>query len=422
MKRPLVSGAKKLPKARQPASLSGQIPAQFAFERKKKSGRNIMHDFTFQNPTRIIFGRNRETEIGRELIAAGHRRVLLVYGRNFFKQSHLFDRVAASLRENDVQFVEFGGVVPNPVLSHARDGVLLARREKVEAILAVGGGSVLDEAKAIAAGVLSGRDVWEFYTGMRITAALPVFTILTLAATGSEMNGNSVITNEITKEKFSTSSPHLFPRISILNPELTFSVPPDYTAYSAVDAIAHVIEGYFTGSGANRLQDRLTEAIITTIMETTGAILKKPDDYQARAEFEWAATLALNGITTAGIGEFGFPNHMIEHSLSALYDLPHGAGLAMVIPAWMKWYRNRNPEKFSRFAREIFRQQSADAGILALEEWFKQIGAPVRLAEAGIPAAEIEEIAVNALRLAEKWQLHEIYDREAIIEILRLGA
>jgi NADP-dependent alcohol dehydrogenase len=380
-----------------------------------------MQDFIFHNPTRIIFGRGREIEIGTELKAAGHRRVLLVYGRNFFRQSPLFDRVAASLRQNSIEFVEYGGVVPNPVLSHVREGILLARKEKVEALLAVGGGSVLDEAKAIAVGAVSEHDIWDFFTGMKITDALPVFTILTLAATGSEMNGNSVITNEVTREKFSTSSHHIYPRVSILNPELTFSVPTDYTAYSAVDAIAHVIEGYFTGTGNKRLQDRLTEAVIATIIETTEAILKKPDDYQARAEFEWAATLALNGITTAGIGEFDFPNHMIEHSLSALYDIPHGAGLAIVIPAWMKWYLRQNPGKFERFARQIFGREGDVAGIEALEEWFLKIGAPVRLADAGIPAADIEEIAINALRLAEKWELHETYTQEAIVEILRLA-
>jgi NADP-dependent alcohol dehydrogenase len=380
-----------------------------------------MQDFIFHNPTRIIFGRGREIEIGPELTAAGHRRVLLVYGRRFFKDSGLFDRVAVSLQENGIEFVEFGGVAPNPLLSHARKGILLARKAKVEAVLAVGGGSVLDEAKAIAAGATTEHDIWDFYTGMKIGGALPVFTILTLAATGSEMNGNSVITNELTREKFSTSSPHLYPRVSILNPELTFSVPAEYTAYSAVDAIAHVIEGYFTGTGNKRLQDRLTEAVIATVIETTEAILKRPDDYQARAEFEWAATLALNGTTTAGIGEFDFPSHMIEHSLSALYDIPHGAGLAIVIPAWMKWHHGRNQEKYGRFARQIFGREGAGAGIEALEEWFQKIGAPVRLAEAGIPAEDIEEIAINALRLAEKWQLHETYTQETIEEILRLA-
>jgi NADP-dependent alcohol dehydrogenase len=380
-----------------------------------------MQDFIFHNPTAIIFGRGKESVIGSELKKAGIGRVLLVHGRGFAKNSGLFDRVVATLGDNAIEFVEFGGVMPNPVLTHTREGILLARKEGVDGVLAVGGGSVLDEAKAIAVGATTESDIWNFFTGMEIPGALPLFTILTLAATGSEMNGNSVITNELTKEKFSVSSPHLYPRVSILNPELTFSVPGDYTAYAAVDGIAHVLEGYFTGAPESALQDRLTEAVIKTIMETTEVILKKPADYQARAEFEWAATLALNGITTAGIGRFGFPNHMIEHSLSAIYDIPHGAGLAIVIPAWMKWYRPRNIRKFERFSREIFGLAGAEAGITRLEEWFRDIGAPVRLEEAGIPKEDIEEIAINGLRLAERWQIHEIYTKEAIMEILRLA-
>jgi NADP-dependent alcohol dehydrogenase len=381
-----------------------------------------MEDFVFRNPTKIIFGRDKENLIGGELRQAGMDSVLLVYGRSSVRKSGLLDRVTRSLAEHEIRHVEFGGVVPNPLLSHAKEGARLARKEGVAAILAVGGGSVLDEAKAIAVGARSESDLWDFYTGMEVADALPVFTILTLAATGSEMNGNSVITNETTKEKFSVSSPHLYPRVSILNPELTFSVGPDYTAYAAVDAIAHVIEGYFTGGRDTRLQDRLTESIVTTVIETTEAILADPTGYRARAEFEWAATLALNGIASAGIGRFGYPNHMIEHSLSALYNLPHGAGLAIVIPAWMKWYKGRNEEKFVRFARKIFAAEGADAGIAALEAWFRKIGAPVRLGEASIAAGEIEAIAVNALRLSHRWQLQETYSQETIAEILRLAA
>ena len=380
-----------------------------------------MEDFAFRNPTKIIFGKGKERLVGSELKQAGITSVLLVYGRSSARKSGILDRVMGSLAENGVRYAEFGGVVPNPLLSHARDGIRIARKEKVEAVLAVGGGSVLDEAKAIALGALAGSDLWNFYTGTEITGALPVFTVLTLAATGSEMNGNSVITNEITKEKFSVSSPHLYPRVSILNPELTFSVSPAYTAYSAVDAIAHVIEGYFTGARNTRLQDRLVESIVATVIESTEAILAAPRDYQARAELEWAATLALNGIASAGIGPFSFPNHMIEHSLSALYDIAHGAGLAIVIPAWMKWYKDKNEEKLARFGRAIFNVEGADAGIAALEAWFRKIGAPVRLAEAAIPASDIKAIAVNALRLSQRWRMQETYTQETIAEILRLA-
>lgn len=382
-----------------------------------------MHDFVFHNPTKIIFGRNKEREIGGELKAAGVGKVLFVYGQNSIKKSGLFDRIVESLQENSIAYVEFGGVVSNPLLSHARKGVALAKSEKVDAVLAVGGGSVLDEAKGIAVGALVEEDLWEFYAGKEVQKALPIFTVLTIAATGSEMNGNSVITNEELKAKWNIGTPHAYPKVSVLNPALTCTVPADYTAYSAVDAIAHVIEGYFTKQPGSRLQDRLVESIIKTVIETTDLLMDDPDNYAARAEFEWAATLALNGLTPAGIGPYGFPNHMIEHSLSALYDIAHGAGLAIVIPAWMRWYRKRSrtPSQFSRFAAEIFGLEDAQSGIDALEAWFKKIGAPVRLGDAAIPGEDIGRIADNAARLAKKWGIGEEYSSETIAEILQFA-
>jgi len=382
-----------------------------------------MDDFEFYNPTRIIFGRDKEQAIGAELDKAGVGKVLFVYGGGSIRTSGLFDRVVASLRDHGVAFVEFGGVVSNPRLSHTREGIVRAKAEKVDAILAVGGGSVLDEAKAIAVGALSDDDVWAYFAGKEVTAALPLFTVLTLAATGSEMNGNAVVTNEETKEKWAISSPHTYPRVSILNPALTCTVPPDYSAYSAVDAVAHVIEGYFTKRPGSRFQDRLVEGIVKTVMETTSMIMADPENYSARAEFEWAATLALNGLAPAGIGPFSFPNHMIEHSLSALYDIAHGAGLAIVIPAWLRWYRThtKTPSQFERFADKVFGLNGANAGIDALEGWFKEIGAPVRLSAAAIPAEDIPLIAENAARLAKRWGIDKEYPAEVIADILQLA-
>lgn len=380
-----------------------------------------MFPFEFHNPTRIIFGTNKETLIGSELEAAGLSRVLLVYGRESVKKSGLLGRVTASLAASGIAYVEFGGVVSNPVLSHTRAGVALARTERVEAVLAVGGGSVLDEAKAIAVGAVADRDVWDFFIGTRVEKALPIFTILTLAATGSEMNGNAVVTNEETRQKYNISSPHVYPRVSILNPELTHSVPLDYTAYGAVDAIAHVSEGYFTKEPGSRLQDRLVEGIIKTVLETTDLIMQEPSHAKARASFMWTATLALNGLTPAGIGPYSFPNHMIEHSLSALYNIPHGAGLAIVMPAWMKWYLPRNPSQFERFAREVFGLDEAGKGIAALENWFASLKAPIRLGQASIPASDIDGIAANAADLAVLWGISETYTRETIGDILRLA-
>lgn len=380
-----------------------------------------MFDFTFHNPTKIIFGAGKETLIGSELNGAGITRVLLLYGRNSVIKSGLLDRVMTSLKDAKITCTQFGGVVSNPVLSHTREGVALARRDKVEAILAVGGGSVLDEAKAIAVGALSNEDVWQFFIGKEVERALPVFTILTLAATGSEMNGNSVVTNAETRQKYNISSPHVYPQVSILNPKLTHSVPLNYTAYSAVDAIAHVIEGYFTKQPGTHLQDRLVEGIIKTVIETTDLVMAEPNHAKARSSFMWTATLALNGLTPAGIGEYNFPNHMIEHALSAIYNIPHGAGLSIVMPAWMKWYLAKNPNQFARFAREIFELDSGEAGIAALEQWFVSIKSPVRLGEVEIPAADIGMIAENAEGLARQWGIGELYPKETIGEILRLA-
>ncbi len=381
-----------------------------------------MFDFTFHNPTKIIFGAGKEALIGAELNAAGITRVLLVYGRNSVVKSGLLDRVLASLKAGNITCSQYGGVDSNPLISHTREGVALAKREKVEAILAVGGGSVIDESKAIAVGALSDTDVWDFFVGKEVERALPVFTILTLAATGSEMNGNSVVTNADTRQKYNIASPHVYPKVSILNPELTHSVPLSYTAYSAVDAICHVIEGYFTKQPGTHLQDRLVEGIIKTVIETTDdLIMADPGHAQARASFMWAATLALNGLTPAGIGEYSFPNHMIEHAMSAIYNIPHGAGLSIVMPAWMKWYLARNPGQFERFAKEIFELDSGIAGIAALEQWFVTIKSPVRLHEVKIPAADIEAIAENAEGLARQWGIGDLYPRETIAEILRLA-
>lgn len=382
-----------------------------------------MFDFDFHNPTRILFGRGRETEIGRQLAAAGHRRVLFVYGQGSIRQNNLYDRIVDSLQKHHIQWLELGGVVSNPLLSHVRQGIALAKEENIDGLLAVGGGSVLDEAKAIAVGALATEDIWQYYLGLEVTAALPLFTVLTLAATGSEMNGNSVITNDDTRQKYSLSSPHIYPRLSILNPELTCSVPPDYSAFAAVDAIAHVIEAYFTKENSTaRLQDRLVEGIVRTVITTQNTIREEPANYAARAEFMWAATLALNGLTVAGVAGHGFPNHMIEHSLSALYNIAHGAGLAIVIPAWMKWYSSRQPARFQRFARKIFGEETAAAGITALETWFTAIKTPVRLSDAGIPVADIDRIADNASGLAVLWGLDKDYPKETIVEILQLAA
>ena len=379
-----------------------------------------MDNFTFFNPTKVEFGKDKEQAIGQHLAEHGVKKVLLTYGSERIKHDGLFAVVSKSLNEQGIQFVECGGIVSNPVLSKVREAITLARNQQVDAVLSVGGGSVLDSSKAIAAGVRYDGDVWDLFIGKAgIDSALPVFDILTLAATGSEMNSGAVVTNEATQEKFAIQSVHTFPKVSIVNPALMQTVSRDYLVYSAADIIAHSIEGYFTATVQPKIQSRLVESVITTVMETTELLLADPKDYNARAEFAWAATLALNGITYAGTSGFGYPNHMIEHSLSALFNVPHGAGLSVVMPAWMKWYHSRNPAQFERFAQQIFGLKTTAEGIAALEKWFDKIGTPTRLSQLGITAAELPAILDNLQGNAQWFGLAGTYTRDVLADILK---
>ena len=378
-----------------------------------------MVDFTYHNPTKIEFGKNKENLIGAEIASDNIKKVLLCYGSERIKSDGLYKKVTSTLQAKGIVWVELPGIVSNPKLSKVKEGIMLAKEEKVQAVLAIGGGSVLDSAKSIAVGALYDNDIWNFFLGeCTIEKALPIYAIMTLAATGSEMNGYAVVTNDDTKQKYNIASEHIYPRLSILNPELTKSVPNDYLAYSAVDIIAHVIEGYLTATDQPHFQSRMVEGIIQTVMETTEILLTNPEDYNARAEFTWAATQALNGSTTAGTNLTGFPNHMIEHSLSALFDIAHGAGLAIVIPAWMKWFHTHNPAQFKRFSEKIFGKNSAEEGISELKNWFAKIGAPVSLKEVSISKESIVAIAQNAVQTAEKQGMGQLYTQKVIEEIL----
>jgi alcohol dehydrogenase YqhD (iron-dependent ADH family) len=272
-----------------------------------------------------------------------------------------------------------------------------------------------------------GDDIWDFFTyKKKIRGALPLLTVLTISASASEMNPAAVITKEEGAQKFSIRSPYIQPKTSILDPTVLFSLSPAYSAYSAVDAITHMLEGYFNNNEPESiLQDRMVEGLMKTIMESAERILENPEDYNGRANMMWATTLAFNGLTTAGMGMIALPAHMIEHSLSALYDIAHGAGLSIVLPGWMTWALPKNSARFARLAREIFDVDDRDdtragvEGIRLLKQWFALIGSPVSLGEAGIPAADIDGIAENAFALSRVWGL-KAYTKEIISEILRM--
>lgn len=386
-----------------------------------------MQNFIFENPTKIIFGQGQIRRIGAEAARFGGK-ILLVYGQGSIKKNGVYEQVMASLKENGLTVVEFSGVRSNPVLSHAVRGIEIAKREGIEAVLAVGGGSAIDTAKTIAAGARTDHDVWDFFVYRQtIQEALPVLTVVTVSASASEMNAAAVITKEEGRRKYSIRSLHVQPKVSVLDPTVLFSLDKKYSAYSAVDAITHMLEGYFnnTEPAFSRLQDRLVEGLMKTIMEATEKILVAPDDYNARAEMMWAATMAFNGLTTAGMGQVALPVHMIEHSLSALYDVAHGAGLSIVLPGWMCRQVREKAGRFARLAREVFGINTADndeaarAGINVLRKWFAAIGSPVSLAEVGITAGDIDRIAENAAELAQVWGL-KAYSRQEIGAVLEL--
>ena len=373
-----------------------------------------MRDFNFYNPTNIIFGADKTSLIG-EVTRPYGKRVLLVYGKESIKANGIYATVTKSLRDNGITYIDCPGVKSNPVLSFTRRAIELFRKEQLEAIVAVGGGSVIDTAKTVAAGVPYEGDVWDFFCGKAvIEEAVPVTVVLTLAAAASEMNCGGVITNEETLQKFHLLGAPLFPKVSILDPVNTMTVPVDYTMFGAIDAIVHILERYFTSSDDNTpLQDRIAQAIIKTVIENANVLYHDPKDYQARANLMWCATLALNGIVPAGTGGGGFPMHMIEHSLSAIYDIAHGAGLAIIAPAWMTRESGKRPGKFARFAEDIFGinsgtdEEKAEKGINALKEWFVSIGVSVTLKEAGIPREDVPTIAKNARMTALEWAMEE---------------
>ena len=385
-----------------------------------------MKNFVFHNPTKILFGKDTIPSIGSETAAFG-KKALMVYGQGSIKKNGIHGQVTKSLHEAGVTIIEHGGVRSNPVLSHVHKGIALARESKVDVIVAVGGGSVIDSAKAIAAGTLVEHDVWKFFIGKKsIKKTLPLTCVLTLAASGSEMNSGMVVTNESTKQKFGFANKHLYPKISILDPTATFSVSPEYTAYGAVDAIAHILEYYFTNQEPyTPVQDHFMEGLVISCMDSCNRVLQNLEDYDARADLMWAATLALNGLTAAGLGKAGFPMHMIEHSISALYNAAHGAGLSVVIPGWMVYQSQRTPEKFARFGERVFgitaggMEKKAAAGIQALLSWFVNVKSPTSLTALHISGQDIPLIAENAVALAKIWGMTD-YTEEKIEEILKL--
>ncbi len=362
-----------------------------------------MKNFNFDTATRILFGKGKTDEIIPEIIRSGSR-VLLAYGGGSIKKTGLYNQVVNLLNNDRIYFVELNGIQPNPRMKSVREGVRLCRENKLDFILAVGGGSVLDCAKAIAAGVFYDGDAWDFMIKKAsVEEALPIGTILTLAATGSEMNGNAVISNEETSEKRAMSSALLRPVFSVLDPELTFSVNRWHTAAGVTDIMSHIFELYFTPDTGTLVQDALSESLLRICIECGPVAVEEPENYVARANLLWAGTLALNGLLGAGKSAGDWATHAIEHELSAIYDLTHGAGLAIVFPAWMEYVLNpENSWRFAKLARNVWGIEVTDdmaaarQGIDAAREFFSSIGMPVSLKEVNIDDSQLTEMGKKA--------------------------
>ncbi len=388
-----------------------------------------MRNFVFQNKTKIIFGRDTEEKVGKEIKGLGKKKVLFHYGGGSIKRFGLYDKVVKHLKEEGIEFVELGGVKPNPALSMVKEGIGLCKKEKVDFILAVGGGSVIDSAKAIAAGVPYEGDVWDFYDNKaQIKEAMPLGVILTLPAAGSEASDASVITDEERKLKRGTGSPLIRPVFSILNPEITYTLPPYQTAAGITDMMAHIMERYFTQERNVDLTDHMCEGVLKTIVKNAPLVLENPEDYNARAEIMWAGTLAHNGLLDTGrLGDWG--THMIEHELSALYDLTHGAGLAIIFPAWIRYVYKAYPEKMLRFFHNVFDveaefddpQYMIEEGLKRLKNFYRSIGMPVSLKDAGIEENRYEEMAEKCTVFGPVSNFVKL-DKSDVIEIYKLAA
>lgn len=363
-----------------------------------------MAGFTYYTPTKVVFGRETEQQTGELVKAAGAKKVLIHYGSGSVIRSGLLDRVKETLCKEEIEYVELGGVVPNPRLSLVYEGIELAKREGVDFILAVGGGSVIDSAKAIGYGMANGGDVWDFYDRKRTAdACVPIGVILTIAATGSEMSDSSVITKEEGWVKRGYNSDLCRPVFAIMNPELTMTLPDYQTACGCADILMHTMERYFTNGDQMEITDSMAEALLRTVMKNALILVNEPDNYDARAEIMWAGSLSHNGLTGCGSTDKDFATHGLEHEIGGMFDVAHGAGLTAIWGSWARYVYRDCLHRFSRFAVNVMQIDPKDKkeemvaleGIEAMEEFFRKINLPVTMKELGIELTDeqIEELA-----------------------------
>lgn len=364
-----------------------------------------MRSFEYFAPTKVIFGKDSHLQIGDILKKENCHKVLIHYGGKSAVASGLIDEVSGCLTDVGIDFVTLGGVVPNPRLSKVREGIELCKKENVDFILAVGGGSVIDSAKAIGYGVANPwTDVWNFYLKTEVpTACLPIGVIPTIAASGSEMSNSSVITNEDGWLKRGAAKCDLCrPKFALMNPKLTYSLPQYQTESGCVDILMHTMERYFVNIETMEITDSISESLMQTVIYNARILMREPDNYTARAEIMWAGSLSHNGLTGCGTGGGDWACHQLEHELGGLYDVTHGAGLAAIWGSWARYVYDVNPERFAQFATNVFDipcgldfEKTALAGIEAMEDFFRSIKMPVSLHELGLDLddQQIHELA-----------------------------
>jgi hypothetical protein len=384
-----------------------------------------MRNFVYHNTTKIIFGKGTEEEVGEYTKKHGSK-VLLHYGGGSIKKYGTYDKVVESLNNAGIEFVELGGVKPNPRLDLVKEGIEIVEKEDIDFILAVGGGSVIDSAKAIAVGHYYDGDVWDFFVGKeKIKEALPIGTVLTIPAAGSESSSSCVITKMDGQLKRSINTNLIRPRFAIMNPEITYTLPDYQTAAGAADIMAHIMERYFTNVENVELTDRLCESSLKTIITNTPKVLKNNEDYNARAEIMWTGSIAHNNLLDTGrIGDWA--SHGIEHELSGIYDVAHGAGLAVIFPAWMDYVYQHDLERFAQFAVRVWDvdpdfkdlEWTAEQGIKKLREFFASIGMPLTLKELDIPADRLEEMAEKAVQNGPQGNFVKL-DKEDVLNIYK---
>mgnify|MGYP005896853501 FL=1 len=360
-----------------------------------------MNNFVFYSPTEFVFGKATEMQVGALARKHGARKVMIVYGGGSVVRSGLLGRVKQSLQEAGIEYCLMGGVQPNPVDTKVYEGIEFCRREQADMLLPVGGGSVIDTAKAIAAGVLYEGDFWDFYIGKaKVTKALKVAVVLTIPAAGSEGSGNTVITKLDGLQKLSLRVPEVLrPVFSIMNPELTYTLPPFQTACGVADMMAHIMERYFTNTQEVEIGDRLCEGTLMAIINEAPKAMRNPEDYGARANLMWAGMIAHNG--TCGVGcEEDWASHFLEHEISAIYGVTHGAGLSVIFPAWMTWMVEHNVGKIAQYAVRVWgvpesedKKAVALEGIGKLKAFFSSLGLPVTFKELGVENPDIDRLA-----------------------------